>query len=579
MKKKLALTLAILLVVALFAACGSGNTETKTPTASDKPGDENPVITQDPDSPYNFAIGDYEVDDNGFPTGSYTYNLPLSTVEDEIFTYWTTCFTPQFIPEDGFGEMPYQAELRNRTGVNIEYVIVPSETRGENFSVMLNSDDLTDLVSQAMYFYPGSPKSAIEDEYFVNLYEYKDYMPNYMYQAVRFDDIDVYNTIFYDEETIFGFSAMIEEPMMGMNYCARGDWLDKLGIDPMNVKTYDDVYEMLTRFKNELDVEWPMEMFSTIELMGGMISAGYDTVLMVTDSALPTIKLVDGTPTFTLSQPEDYEAVEMLAKWYNEKLIDPSWTGATSTQVLTPQITTGVTGYVPFSPGEIAAYEAASTDPDARWDALPKVRKTEDQILKIGGKVMHFSYGSVNISANCENVPLAVTYCDYFYSPEGSFFASYGVQGHTWDYNEAGEIRLTDFVISNPDGLGAAWVMVMHGMNSLVDCGIEQHVRSYAYDGGERFLNMMKVTWADPTYSGEYDWPSSLKLTDEQSEELNAIQSDVITYINENFLSFIDGSKPLSEWDDYVRGATEIGLGKCQAIYQEAYDDFIAKTA
>lgn len=90
---------------------------------------------------------------------------------------------------------------------------------------------------------------------------------------------------------------------------------------------------------------------------------------------------------------------------------------------------------------------------------------------------------------------------------------------------------------------------------------------------------MMKVTWADPTYSGEYDWPSSLKLTDEQSEELNAIQSDVITYINENFLSFIDGSKPLSEWDDYVRGATEIGLGKCQAIYQEAYDDFIAKTA
>ena len=252
MKKKLALTLAILLVVALFAACGSGNTETKTPTASDKPGDENPVITQDPDSPYNFAIGDYEVDDNGFPTGSYTYNLPLSTVEDEIFTYWTTCFTPQFIPEDGFGEMPYQAELRNRTGVNIEYVIVPSETRGENFSVMLNSDDLTDLVSQAMYFYPGSPKSAIEDEYFVNLYEYKDYMPNYMYQAVRFDDIDVYNTIFYDEETIFGFSAMIEEPMMGMNYCARGDWLDKLGIDPMNVKTYDDVYEMLTRLRMSL---------------------------------------------------------------------------------------------------------------------------------------------------------------------------------------------------------------------------------------------------------------------------------------------------------------------------------------
>ena len=93
--------------------------------------------------------------------------------------------------------------------------------------------------------------------------------------------------------------------------------------------------------------------------------------------------------------------------------------------------------------------------------------------------------------------------------------------------------------------------MVAHGMNSLVDCGIEQHVRSYAYDGGERYLNMMKVTWADPTYSGNMITIQP-KLSDEQSEELNAIQSDVITYINENFC-LIDGSKPLSERDDYVK--------------------------
>ena len=120
----------------------------------------------------------------------------------------------------------------------------------------------------------------------------------------------------------------------------------------------------------------------------------------------------------------------MFSKWYSENsLTSPD--RATSTQMLTAQITTG-NRICSVQSGEIAAYEAASVDTDARWDALPKVRKTEDQILKIGGKVMHFSYGSVNISTNCENIPLAVTYCDYLYSPEGSFFASYGVQGHTW---------------------------------------------------------------------------------------------------------------------------------------------------
>lgn len=577
MKKRLALILAMLLVVSLFAACGGGGNNVETTNPPDIEGGATPTASGDGDSPYNYAVGKYEVDEDGFPTGSYEYTLPLSTVEDETFSYWTTCYTPQFIPEEGFGEMPYQAELRNKTGVNVEYIIVPSETRSENFSVMLNSDDLADLIAQGTYYYPGTPRRAIEDEYFVNLYDYKEYMPNYLYQAVRFDDIDVYNTIFYDEETVVGFSAMIEDPMMGMNYTARGDWLKKLDIDPMDVKTYDDVHDMLTRFKNELNVEWPMEMFSTVELMAGMFAAGFDTTMLVDSAALPTIKLVGDTPTFTLSQQEDYNAVELLSKWYGEKLIDPAWTGATSTQMLSTQITTGQTGYVPFSPGEIAQFESASSDPDAEWVALPKVRMTEDQILKIGGKAMHFSYGSVNISATCSNIPLAVSYCDYFYSPSGSFFASYGVEGHTWEYNENGEIRLTDYVTSNPNGLGAAWVMIMNGINSLVDCGIEQHVRSYAYDGGERFLNMMKVTWADPTYSGEYDWPTSIKLTDEQNDDLNAIQSDVITYINENFLSFIDGSKPLGEWDAYVQGAEEIGLTRCQEIYQEAYDAFMAR--
>ena len=117
MKKKLALILAMLLIVTLFAACGGGGKTTTTApptgqTGDDIGGDEIPDETEKPDSPYNFAVGNYEVDERGFPTGSYEYTLPLSTVEDEVFTYWMTCYTPQFIPEEGFGEMPYQRHTR-----------------------------------------------------------------------------------------------------------------------------------------------------------------------------------------------------------------------------------------------------------------------------------------------------------------------------------------------------------------------------------------------------------------------------------------------------------------------------------
>ncbi len=49
-----------------------------------------------------------------------------------------------------------------------------------------------------------------------------------------------------------------------------------------------------------------------------------------------------------------------------------------------------------------------------------------------------------------------------------------------------------------------------------------------------------------------------------------------MTYISENYLAFVDGSKPLSEWDSYEKGLADIGLADFLAIYQEAYDAYKA---
>jgi hypothetical protein len=39
-------------------------------------------------------------------------------------------------------------------------------------------------------------------------------------------------------------------------------------------------------------------------------------------------------------------------------------------------------------------------------------------------------------------------FCDWTYSPEGSFFCSYGCEGTVWNYNEEGEIELTEFMLN-----------------------------------------------------------------------------------------------------------------------------------
>ena len=55
----------------------------------------------------------------------YVYEQPL-TDNDDTLSKWTTCYTPEYIPEDGWGSIPVWQGVREYTGVHIEYNIVDS---------------------------------------------------------------------------------------------------------------------------------------------------------------------------------------------------------------------------------------------------------------------------------------------------------------------------------------------------------------------------------------------------------------------------------------------------------------------
>ncbi len=586
MKRTLCLILCLAFVIALFAGCGGDDADVKAP---ENKGESSNVVStpdgntaaetganedEDEDSPYHFAKGKFSLNAAGYSDVKYDYPLPLSTT-DEVITYWTTCYTPQYIAEDGLGSMPYPKGKEELTGVHVDYIVVSSDSRAENFSVLLAADDLSDIMCQAMYFYTGTARSAIDDDWFINLYDYREYMPNYLYELWSRDDIDVLKYGRIDDVTWPAIYGMLVEPAPGSGYMLRQDWMDKYGLgDASDVDTFDEMHDVLTGFKSN-GVEWPMEIFNCIETTAGYSFSGYNTSCYLGGQALPYAKVIDGKVQFTLTTEDDRDLVTMLNKWYSEGLIDPNYASFGSTQDMANEITTGKTGAVVFTPSEVEGWEAATTEPGARWAPAPRLKKTEDQVLKYGQKLSNFHLGSASVSATCENIPLACTWLDWVWSEEGCLYDNWGVEGLTWEYDENGNRMLTDFVLHNPDGLGAAWVMVLYGCNGLLDPCLQIHKRNYAYPGGERFLAMMDI-WSIPDYNGEYDFPTGISYTDDQQERINEYSNDLVTYISENYLGFIDGSKPMTEWDSYVAGCEDFGMSDILDVYQEAYEAYIA---
>ncbi len=78
-------------------------------------------------------------------------------------------------------------------------------------------------------------------------------------------------------------------------------------------------------------------------------------------------------------------------------------------------------------------------------------------------------------------------------------------------------------------------------------------------------------------YGGAYDWPSSVEFTDDESNDIKSMSTDLSTYFQEYYITFLDGSRPMSEWDTYINGLYDFGFADYVAIYQAAYERYISE--
>ena len=591
MKRTLSLLLAVLFVLVLFAGCGGnttggntsgGNTSGGSTSGGSTSGGDNaggstaggedaPV---EDDGPYNFAKGKYETDAEGWPLEKYVYELPLCTT-NEILTQMTLSFTPQYLTEGGYEDILTYSGAQEMTGVNIEYNLIASASYSTTLSVMEAGDELCDITGGFYAYHSGSTLTeCIEDEIIANIYDYKEYAPNYCRWAKDYEWIErqwsVVNNPAMDKW--IGFVDFYDQPCQTTGYFIRQDWMDELGLGKADeFKTFQEWHDVMYAMKAAGLCEFPLIVYSNLDAYANVWNA-YGTTPY---SAAPMYnRVVDGKVNFNGTSDDDKELMQLLNAWYNEGIIDPNFGSYTTTESLQEPLTTNrlATGY--FNPSEVIGWETSSVDPDCHWEPNLKLVKNEGDIIHWNLDPDMFGGTGSSISATCENIELAVTYIDWCYSDFGADWMNWGPEGYGWDYDENGNRQWNEMVTSFEMGVG--WATMFYFFNPM-DAGINMQTRNYAYPGGERLLGFFDV-WNRclDYYDGAYNYPASIKLTDEESAEINTLRGDLDTFFAENYVGFFDGSKSFAEWDSFQEQLDGMGMARIIEIYQEKYDAYIA---
>jgi putative aldouronate transport system substrate-binding protein len=176
----------------------------------------------------------------------------------------------------------------------------------------------------------------------------------------------------------------------------------------------------------------------------------------------------------------------------------------------------------------------------------------------------------------------AIKMLDYLFTTEGEINGLFGTEGKRWKQPTASDVALEKSVkplykqIPDPENKipNTAW-SAMAQYNNTADFRAAEAVDTdlYSPEGYER-----RLYEATKLYAGHEDKAAvypywSVWVDPSLASEVATLQTNIESYVQQNALQFITGSKNIdTDWDAYVKGLGGLGLDRYLQIQQEAYD-------
>lgn len=562
-KRLLSLILVAMLVLGM-AACGGEKTASSAPVEAgaveNTPEAPKESAVEVPEMPEEPASAEESIEEPAVqrPVVSYPLFDDVTT-----FTLWTSNSPDLSEIISDLNEYLVFSQLEQATNVRWDATLVSFFSSDEQFQLMVASQDYTDVVCRAIDSYTGGTDQAIEEEFLIDVSDLIDEnMPNLLDWFDKYPELRKQMTTV--EGNIGGFPKFYQEPSdVNEGALIRLDWLEELGLE--SPKTYDDLHNVLTQFKEQKNASAPLVIPVNTGVQGNLLY-GYN---------IDNYYQVDGQVRFGPMQPEFKEYLTMMNQWYNEGLLSDSFLTSQAEVLMDfSTILSGDTG-VWCGSGTQSITQllsmAAESQPDMRITGMTNVTKDGDT-AHVGTESQILDSIMWSITTECSDPAVIARYVDYLYSDAGILLANYGVEGETFHYVD-GKPVLTELVTNSPDysynlALNIFTCDRQTPVPFIID---EQKARN---DYSEDQSNAVAV-WNEAT-DGLYNIPrQGVNMTTKEQEEYNSIYSDIDTYMDETISKFVVGDLSLDQFDSFVQKLKDMGIEDCIAIEQTAYNRYL----
>ena len=511
-KKVLALLLTAAMTVGILAGCGSKEDGNKTSEET-----KNQTQVSSVESSASESVEEPSL-----------YNVGSLPIVNEPVTLKVLTPDPVYVGYSTASESKYWAWMEEKTGIHFEVESYSTEELKNKLPlIMTDPDQMPDLFISCNF------TDADVASYGANG------------QLLRLNDlIDEYGsnikTMFEECDTAYGASIT-----------AAGDIY---AMPAMNGSASSVVYSMRVAFLEKAGLKMPTTLEELKDDMLQMRKVDLDG-----DGKAGNEILWTAQPKTFKRQALAMVGISAYWPWQGELYDNGCIDQEIFTQTYDEYIAKSRSGSVFISEGVDDPEDAASYRGEEGWQyAVPLPSAVHDTPLVTVGAEYQTFVGAV--SANTEYPEICTLVLDYMYSEEASLVSKYGLEG-------------VDYTVVSEKPFKVDWINGDGGDNNLTAILAPRWVREDKVTPAATALKIQRSEIA--AEYGKFGWQNYVHLTEEESETVTVLSTDLGLYCDDYFVGFITGTYDLEkDWDAYVAECNRMGAEDLVKVYQNAYDVF-----